>query len=234
MIRKKLFENKAYLVNKISSVVTLIFLVACNSDDDNASFRFIHASPDAPALEVLIDDNVEAEDIRYLDATDYFGVDDDFIDITIKEVGTFTTLFNDSVDLEEGDDVTFILTDFEENATAFILEDDNSGPDSGNVRIRLVHTAPSLPDLDVYITEPNVDLNTVVPTVSNFGFLDQSGYTEGDAGGYQIRATPANLPAPVLLDSGILELTEGEVNTLLLVDAEDGGRPFSVSRYIDR
>ena len=50
---------------------------ACDDDEDNtgpegeARVRVVHASPDAPDVDVLLDDTVVLSDVPYLAASDY-------------------------------------------------------------------------------------------------------------------------------------------------------------------
>ncbi len=70
-----------------------------------------------------------------------------------------------------------------------LLVDDNTPPTSGNVKVRIVHGAPSAPAVDVYVTAPGADLDTSTPTLTNVSFGVASGYLSVPAGSYQIRVT---------------------------------------------
>jgi hypothetical protein len=108
-----------------------------------------------------------------------------------------------------------------------VLEDDNSAPAAGNVRVRAVHGAPSAPAVDIYITAPGADLSTETPTLSNVQFRGASDYIEAPAGDYQVRVTPAGTKT-VVIDSGTLGLASGQVRTAVAVDAAGGGGPFDL------
>ena len=113
-----------------------------------------------------------------------------------------------------------------------VLEDDNSAPAAGNVRVRAIHGAPSAPAVDIYVTAPSADLAVEVPALSNVVFGDVADYLEAPAGTYQVRVTPTGSKT-VVIDSGPLTLTSGQVRTAIAVDAAGGGAPFGLQLLED-
>ena len=106
-----------------------------------------------------------------------------------------------------------------------VLEDDNTAPAAGSVRVRAIHGAPSASAVDVYVTAPGADLATATPTLTGVGLGDVSDYLEVPAGDYQVRVTPVGTKT-VAIDSGALTLSGGQVRTVIAVDAAGGGAPF--------
>jgi hypothetical protein len=58
-------------------------------------------------------------------------------------------------------------------------------------------------------------------------FGDVADYIEAPAGDYQVRVTPAGTKT-VVIDSGTLALSIGQVRTAIAVDAAGGGAPFDL------
>jgi hypothetical protein len=207
------------------------FTAACDDDDDNtgpegeARVRVVHASPDAPDVDVLLDDTVVLSDVPYLAASDYLETTDGDHNLKVNAAGTSTTAIDADVTLTDGTDYTVIASGLVAQIEPIVLEDDNTAPAAGNVRVRAIHGAPSAPAVDVYVTAPGADLATATPTLTNVPFGAVSDYLEVPAGDYQVRVTPAGTKI-VAIDSGALTLAGGQVRTVIAVDAAGGGAPF--------
>jgi hypothetical protein len=209
-------------------------LTAACSDDDNdtgpegqARLRVVHASPDAPAVDVLVDDAAALSNVEYLTASDYVELADGAHNEKVNAAGTSTTVIDADVDLADGTDYTVIASGLLDAIQPIVLEDDNSTPAAGTARVRAIHGAPSAPAVDVYVTAPGADLEAASPALSNVAFGAVADYLEVPAGDYQVRVTPAGTKT-VVIDSGALTLTSGQVRTAIAVDAPGGGAPFDL------
>jgi hypothetical protein len=209
-------------------------LTAACSDDDNdtgpegqARLRVVHASPDAPAVDVLVDDAAALSNVEYLTASDYVELADGAHNVKVNAAGTSPTVIDADVDLADGTDYTVIASGLLDAIQPIVLEDDNSTPAAGTARVRAIHGAPSAPAVDVYVTAPGADLEAASPALSNVAFGAVADYLEVPAGDYQVRVTPAGTKT-VVIDSGALTLTSGQVRTAIAVDAPGGGAPFDL------
>ena len=207
------------------------FTAACDDDDDTTGpegesrVRVVHASPDAPDVDVLLDDAEVLSDVPYLAASDYLEATDGEHNLKVNAAGTTTTVIDADVTLSDGTDYTVIASGLVAQIEPIVLEDDNTPPAAGSVRVRAIHGAPSAPAVDVYVTAPGADLAAATPTLTDIEFGDVSSYLEVPAGDYQVRVTPAGTKT-VAIDSGALTLSGGQVRTVIAVDATGGGAPF--------
>ena len=206
---------------------------ACSDDDDNtgpggeARVRVVHASPDAPAVDVLVDDAEVLGDVPYLASSDYLELAPGQRNLKVNAAGTATTVIDADVDLTDGADYTVIASGPVAALAPIVLEDDNTAPSAGNVRVRAIHGAPGAPAVDIYVTAPGADLEAETPVLTGVEFGDVADYIEAPAGDYQVRVTPAGSKA-VVIDSGTLSLASGQVRTAIAVDAAGGGAPFDL------
>ena len=206
---------------------------ACDDDDDNtgpegeARIRVVHASPDAPDVDVLLDDTEVLSDVPYLVASEYLETSAGDHNLKVNAAGTTTTVIDADATLADGTDYTVIASGLVAEIEPIVLVDDNSTPAAGNVRVRAIHGAPSAPAVDVYVTAPEADLDAVTPVLTNVAFGDVAPYLEVPAGDYQVRVTPAGTKL-VVIDSGALTLASGQVRTAIAVDAPGGGAPFDL------
>jgi len=218
--------------------LTLLFAAsaltaACSDDDDNtgpegeASVRVVHASPDAPDVDVLLDDAEVLGDVPYLTASDYLGVSAGDHNLKVNAAGTTTTVIDADLNLADGTDYTVIASGLAAAIEPIVLQDDNSTPAAGNARVRAIHGAPGAPSVDIYITAPDADLETTIPLLVSVEFGDVADYIEAPAGDYQVRVTLAGTKT-VVIDSGTLTLSSGQVRTAIAVDAVGGGAPFDL------
>ena len=100
---------------------------------------------------------------------------------------------------------------------ALTLSDDFS-PTNGFAALRVVHVAPTLGTLDVYVTAPGAPLT--VPSTASVGFGGNTGYFDANPGGNQVRFTVATTPT-LVLDAGTITLTSGLLTNFVL--AQPGG-----------
>jgi len=137
-------------------------VTAACSDDDNtgptpdgeARVRVVHASPDAPDVDVLVDDATVLSDVPYLAASDYLAVPAGDRNVKVNAAGTTTTVIDADVSLMDGTDYTVIASGLAADIEPLVLVDDNSAPAAGNVKVRAVHGAPSAPTVDLSSQRP--------------------------------------------------------------------------------
>jgi hypothetical protein len=84
----------------------------------------------------------------------------------------------------------------------------------------------------VYVTAPGADLVGTAPTFT-VGFSTASSYATLPAGSYQLRVTPAS-SQEVLIDTGALELADGDIRTVVALETAAGGPPYSTAILDDR
>jgi hypothetical protein len=110
------------------------------------------------------------------------------------------------------------------------LTDDNTAPAPGQARISVLHGAPSVGNVDVYVTAPGAALGT--PTLTNVPFKGFSGYLAVPAGRYQVRVTPTGVPGTVAINQEIT-VPANVVATAIAVERQGGGAPFSIAVLVD-
>ena len=227
-------------------LIAALCLGACSSSDDPVSpppppppppppaqysLQLLHASPDAPTVNVLANEVALIPDVDYKDGSEIFQGDADTLSIRVDgntPGGTVPVL--GPVDIEfQGDTLYSIvavgnLADIE----ALVLEQPAAGPAAGASRLRVLHAAPAAPEVDVYATTPGADLTATAP-LGTFEFQGDLGPVEVTAGDYQIRVTVAGDPAAVVFDSGTVALADGDDFLIAAVEnTTTGDSPISL------
>ena len=204
---------------------------ACSDDDNTAPegqgrLRIVHASPDAPDLDVVVDGDTVATGITYLGSTDYLQLSAGGHVMQLSETNTSTTVIDQDVTVADNADYTVIVANTLNEIEALVLTDDNNTPPAGTIRVRAVHGAKAAGAVDIYVTDPGTDLTLTSPVASNVLFGQALPYVEANAGTYQVRVTPTG-SKDVIIDSGALTLVNGQVRTVIAVEAAGGGEPFN-------
>ena len=187
----------------------------------------MNAVPDESDLEVLVNSTSVAGNVAYGTSTGYQSVKSGSQQVVIEPSGSSTALLTHSINFSSGTDTTVIASNFSSNISAFVLNDDNSAPASGNFKLRIVNSAPGLGPADVYIVDPTTDLNTVSPTVSNLGFNSASGYQSLAAGSYKVVLTLVGQKFPAI-DTGSLTFSSGQVRTFVGLNSQAGGFSYTM------
>jgi len=214
------------------------FAAGCSDDNSStapateAGVRVVHASPDAPSVDVLVDDTQVLSAVPYLGSSSYLEVPSGTRNVKVNAAGTSTTVIDADLPLTAGADYTVIAGGLVSEIAPLVLEDDRSAPSSGNVKVRAVHGAASAPAVDIYVTAPGADLQAATPALTNVPFGAASDYLTVPASDYQVRVTPAGSKT-VVIDSGTLTLAAGQVRTAIAVDTPGGGAPFDLLLLAD-
>jgi hypothetical protein len=195
-----------------------------------AQVRVVHGSPDAPPVDVLVDNRKVVSDLPYLDDSGYLAVAPGQRNLKVNAAGTTTTVIDVDATLMARQAYTVLAANYLAAIEPLLLEDDLSEPPAGQARLRVVHGAAGAPNVDVYITAPDAPLQQ--PTLTDVPFLGFSDYLTVPAGSYRVRVTPTG-DSTVVIDTGPVGLAAGDVRTGIAVDTPGGGPPFSILLLAD-
>ncbi|MFB6078523.1 MAG: DUF4397 domain-containing protein, partial [Halarchaeum sp.] len=155
--------------------------------DGSAVLRVAHLSPDAPAVDVYVDDRVVLEDVPFGAVSDYLVLDPGTYSVRVTKTGGDNAVFDQDVGVEANAYTAAALGEVSGKNKAFavkLLTDDVEAPASGKARVRLVHAAPDAPAVDVTAKGDGVVFDGVA-------FGEASDYATVDAGDYTLQVRPA-------------------------------------------
>jgi hypothetical protein len=216
--------------------IALLALVAavgaCSDDNDDGNgpngtsyVRVVHASADAPNVDVQVEDSTVLTNVPFAAASDYLEVPSGSRNIKVRGTGTTTNVINADVTLRDDSSYTVLAAGALASIAPIVLQDDRSAPAAGNVKVRLVHGAPAAGNVDIYVTAPGADISGIAATLSDIPFGAASDYLEVPAGDYRVRITPTGTKT-VAIDSGTLTLASGQIRTGIALEAAGGGTPL--------
>mgnify|MGYP001818318278 CR=1 FL=1 len=233
-------------LSRLLSVALLPVIVACSDDSDNnrqdpvepplppveetspAQLRVTHASPDAPAVNVYVNGEVALEGVEYKQSSGLIEVEEPgTIEVEVRGIlpdGSETTVIGPvDLTLEEGIRTDVVAYDslFDEtgdlNIKAKVLDPVEIEADITDVRVSVLHAAPQVGDVDIYVTSPEDEIGSGSPIDAGFG--DAAGPVAIEpATDYRIRITPDG-DSTVVYDSGTVNFPAG--TELLLVAVEN-------------
>lgn len=207
------------------------------AQDSNARVRIVHASPDAPAVDIYVNGGIVLENLPFREYSEYLSLPAGTYTVEIKVTGTSTVVKQLSVPVQAGKDYTAIAVGYaggnQPGFDVMLLEDDNSAPADGRIKLRVAHTAPGAPAVDIYVTTPFETLMGKEAVLKNVPFKAASGYLSVPIGMYQARVAVAGTKT-IAIDSHRLVTWGGMIRTIIAVDNKGGGAPFDLILLPDR
>ena len=165
--------------------------------DDNASLRVAHMSPDAPNVDVYVNNETFLEDVPFGAVSNYSSVPPGEYAVTITAAGNRSAeVFSGNVTVEEAAYTVTAAGEISEDAatsfTPLILEDETEP--SENASVRIVHVSPGAGPVDVTVNA------TGAAIADNVSFGNATEYVEVPAGDYtlDIRGATADNDGPIV------------------------------------
>jgi hypothetical protein len=183
-------------------IFTLLSITSCSKDEKIAKVLVTHASPDAPGVDLLIDNSkVNSSALTFPSSTGYLDVESGVRNVKVNAAGTSTSVINADVTLVEDKNYSIFAVNTLAKIEAIVLEDNLTAPAAGKAHVRFGHLSPDAPAVDIALKGGAV----VFP---NAKFKDFTAFTPLDAGTYNldVRVAGTNTVAlsipPITLEAG--------------------------------
>ncbi|MET4783657.1 DUF4397 domain-containing protein [Glaciihabitans sp. UYNi722] len=182
--------------------------------------RIAHLSPDTKAVDVRLTALsggaalYELDNVAYGAVSPYKNMADGVYTISMVPAGSKVTakpMISSSVKIEQGRTVTVAAYGANKNLTVKVFTDDLTSPAPGQARIRLIQASTVAKSVDVTTT-------TGVQIADNAKGGTATGYAEVAAGPWTLA-----LKASKIKNSAAVNLANGSVTTLLVLDNASGG-----------
>ena len=183
--------------------------VAAQSDEANV--RVIHASPDAPAVDIWVNGSVAIEGLEFGDATDWIALPAGSYDVAVAPAGADAAdaVIEATLDLEGGVNYNVAAVGFLADISATVFTTDTADLAEGQARVQVVHASPDAPAVDVAVAGGPV-------LVGDLSFPNASGSLDVDSGTYDLEVRPAGTE-DVALDLPGVALDAGTVYDILAI-----------------
>ena len=168
----------------LPAVALAVAIAAPVGASNHATVRVLHASPDAPAVDVYVDDAAVSAltNVPFGTLSDYLDVPSGDHNVKVYATGTTTDPVIDAdVTLAAGTAYTIAATDALASITPQVLVDDPS-PDCDSAQVRVVHFSADAPAVDIAPAGATPD----EAVVKNLAYPDASDYLSLPGGSYDL------------------------------------------------
>lgn len=182
---------------------------ACKKSDDpgKAKLMVVHASPDAPGVDFLLDGTKQnSSALTFPNNTAYLSVNEGSRSLKVNVTGTTTTVIDANAAFTKDKNYSLFAIDSVSKISSLLIEDNLAAPASGKAHIRFIHLSPNAPNVDVAVTGGAV-------LFSNYAFKQAGAFTPVDAGTYNLEVRLAGTTTVVLALPGVV-LTSGKIYTV--------------------
>jgi hypothetical protein len=188
--------------------------------------RVVHASPDAPAVDVWVDGAVAFKDAAFKGITPYAPLATGAHKVQVVPTGkTEPAVISATLTLADKDYTVVALGPLA-NIEPLVLEDNNAAPAAGKAHVRFVHASPDAPAVDIAVKGGPV-------IFSNIAFKGVGAYTPVAAGTYDLEVRPAGKTDVVLAVPGV-KLEDGGVYTIFAMGLAGGNPALTAVASLDR
>lgn len=211
------FAANTNKMNKVQSLAILalgmLTLHSCSKDEiptmaQNANVLVTHASPDAPAVDLLINNSkVNSAALTFPNNTGYLNVEAKTTNVKVNVAGTSTSVINADLVLEQGKSYSIFAVDSVSKIAPLVLSDDLTAPAAGKAHVRFVHLSPNAPAVDVALAGGGAVV------FGNKAFKEFTAFTPLDAGVYNLEVRVAGT-STVALTLPPITLVNGKIYTV--------------------
>jgi hypothetical protein len=203
------------------------------STSNSASLRFVQGSPDAPAVDFVVDGTTQTSNILYGNASAYVTVKSGSRDVQIIPVNSSSPVLTQKISLADSARETLLMTGPVAQPKSVVLSDTTTTTTTSQVRV--VNISNAMGPADVYILAPGLSLASATPVGKGVAPGQDTGYQSatvgtGSAGGnYVVYMTVPNT-LNVYMSTGPLSFatSASQRQTVVILDAAGGGFTFSV------
>jgi hypothetical protein len=224
-------------------------LVACSDDDPTgptvptlANVKVIHAVADAPPVDIRIDEAAPAvTGLAFGQTAPASG--DGYVEVQngarrIRVLAGGSAVIDATPTLAPATDYTIIATGRAAGTPAIaplVLTDDNSNPGAGNIRVRIVHGAATVPAVDVYVGSAGAALPTT-PALTGVPFRGAAYLPPVPAGSYRVCVVlaGAGTAGGCAIDVTTGAIPAGVVATAVALDPAPGAQAPGALLTVDR
>ena len=184
----------------VLTCVLSLALGSCNTGkgvsngSTHGTLRLINVIPNAGGpLNVTFDLKPFATDLPFEGMTQYQTIDVGLREVQVSVAGSSTNVIDVTPIFLPDTAYTFVAFGALANASGMILNDTLIfDPGAGMFALRVINGASNNGGVDVYVTAPGEDLNTVSPSIAGVGYGTTSLFVNLPVGNREVRVTAAN------------------------------------------
>ena len=178
---------------------------------NTTSVRVVHASPDAPAVDVLVDGARAITNLAYGEAIGYAELPAGTRAVAVVPAGAEAdaAVIQANLELAAGRAYTVMAVGRLAEIAPLVLTDERMAPAGDSAKVRFVHASPNAPAVDIAVKDGPV-------LFSNVPFKEAAAYIEAPAGTLDLEARLAGTGTVALSVPGVV-LEAGKVYTIAAI-----------------
>ena len=196
-----------------------------SNSNSSSSIRVVNATLTKPTLTLLANSNALVPATATDTASPYSSVDSGGPTLQLNDGATGTALSTLSPSLGGGSHYTLLAYENGGAVRTALISEDTAAPSSSTAGLRVFNAATDAGALDVYVTDPAVDLATLSSPTFIFSSSNAtvgSSFLSFAPGTYRIRVTGSGNTSDVRLDIPSITLASQQVATAILTPTTGG------------
>lgn len=193
-------------------------------DPSTAELRVLHLSPDAPAVDAFVDGATPTgyAQLSFTNSTPYatLAASSKRLDISADGTAAGAVLSVAELGLTAQQKYTAVAVGRVAALQALLINDDAAGLDAANIRVRAIHGAPDVGQVDVYSVAATDGAATAIVSDVDFGVVSDA--LDLPAGAYTL-GIDANNDAKPDVYFELPALAAGSMANLFVTQDDDGG-----------
>ncbi|MSP12267.1 MAG: DUF4397 domain-containing protein [Chloroflexi bacterium] len=231
-VAKAIFKSSADpnghdAVTQGPGVVNASRAVAVAAGGNFSQWRVVHASPGAPAVDIMVDGALVLEHVAFGAISAYMTVPAGAHHVQVYAAGaTSPALIDTTLTTAAGQAYTIAAAGLPTALEAVVAMDFNRSGDATMARVRLAHLSPGAPAVDVQVSGGGAVL------FSNVGFKQFTDYVSLPAGSYSLDIKLAGSGTLVDTIPGVA-VSGGKTYTFYAIGIPGGAPPLQVKVTVD-
>ena len=211
----------------LAVAIAALFVVGCDDDDEpTTQLQAVHASPDAPLANVIVNSQARWTGVDYAQASGYVSVSEGQtsvqVDVQLPGEAVATVIPQSQFNLSKDLDYTVMVVGDADGSNnpveALVVTRPAAGTaTSSSLDVQVVQAATGVGDVNLYVTGPSDPLGAPLGTLAYKDFTDVLNIP---AGQYRVRLETVTGSA-IAFDSGEITLSGGSELTIAAVPRAD-------------
>lgn len=195
-------------------------------EPEKSFIRLLHASPDAPPVDVYVNNKLIARNLAYKQFTEYLSSDPGVYNVKIYASGKLTPpIIDTTLTLEANKILTIAAADKLKNLKLLPYEEPKLYTTPGKAYVKFVHLSPNTPPVDITLPDGTI-------LFKNTAFTEGTEYLPVDRGIYTLQARPTGT-SKIALTVPNVRLKPGRFYTVYAVGLLNKNPPLQVLIPLD-
>jgi hypothetical protein len=191
-------NNQYHRSDNLDSIDNLGNTSTVGSTNDMMSYvKILHASPNAPAVDIYVNDNKVIENLAFSEATDYTPINPGSYNVKVYATGTTTNPIIDvNAQVPEKTRLTVAIIGNPPNVRLLPIPENIVPKISNDTHLRVAHLSPSAPAVDITLQNGDV-------IFENVEFGEVTDYISMPRGVYTLQIRPTGSSEVVMTISNV-------------------------------